>query len=1003
MAYSTGALLDQSTRARVLPTVTLALWRLRQTWGLLLVTGMGIIAAVMLVCSVWLYSQVAMTAGLRGTLVQHNTTMVISSNAQRLSMSITGSVTQQLDAEFQKNLGPYLSGPAQFSVITPRFSLPASIAPQHGSGSPPVIQLTGTEISPAATHLRLMQGQLPQTQSGDMEIALRSEIANALHVSVGSSISVDVPFIDASQKTTLRTLVLHVVGIFTLATTNDQFWHGDNLMSTTAEDGSTVYEGLASNETILSLLTQMSDQAAANGQVFTVDNPADVLWYYHLSISGIAISQLDDLISGARTVQIDTTNSTYLDQSPYIQLVQTSLPIDILEQYRSRIAVVQLPVTGLVVLVLGLVLFFVAMMADLLIDRQTEAIAILRSRGASPRQIFGVFVTQSFGLGLIALVAGPLLAVLLVRYLAQSTLSPGDQSALNLISGNTLQVALGLRWFALLTVVVSSVAMIIAALTTLRLDVLAMRREAARSTRRPLWQRLNLDIVVAIIALIGFGFSVYVSNSGLLDVQTNLLLFSPLTLLESLCLLIAGLLLLLRLFPMLLRLGAWLALRGRGAAPMLALAQMARAPRQAVRMTLLLALATAFAFFTLIFTASQTQRISDVAAFQTGADFSGSLQKGIFLSNPSQVNGAVAPFRLIPGVTSASLGYEKSAIAGGRILQVDVDFRAVDANTFAQSSIWPEAGSSQSLNSLMQLLVAQRAVAIARNVVPAIVDASALNKLHLSPGAPFTLSFSPDGTSDLVKFTVAAEAPHIPTPGDGTTPIVVVDYQTYATIFNRRAGASPASKLVPLNTVWMLTRNDAAALTSVHTTLSHSSGIMSLDPLYDRRAIIADLSHEPLYLTLSGVLMLGATTALLLALLGTLLTSWLSARGRLTSFAVLRALGARPRQIASVLTWEQLIIYTTAIVLGIVFGLIFSLVVIPALAFTSVPPAGIIGDMSSQAFFALQNTPPVEIVFPMSLGAALGLLVTICVIALGMMVRIVSRPSISQTLRLNED
>jgi hypothetical protein len=1002
MAYSTGASLDQSTSARILPTVTLALWRLRQTWGLLLVTGIGIIAAVMLVCSAWLYSQVAMTAGLRGALAQHNTTMLISTNAQSISSSITNSVTQQLNAEFQKNLGPYLNGPAQLSIMTPRFSLLAGNSVQNGSSLSPAIQLIGTEISLAAAHLRMIQGRLPQMQSRDMEIALRPETAVTLHVTVGSIIPAAIPFIDVSQKTTLRTLLLHVVGIFTFTTATDQFWHSNDLTPTTAADGSTVYEGLASNETILSLLTQMSDQATQKRQVFTTDNSADLLWYYNLNNSHISISQLDDLINGANTVQIDTANSTYLDQSPYIQLVQTSLPIDILEQYNSRISVVQLPVTGLVLLVLGLVLFFVSMMAELLIDRQSEAISLLRSRGASPRQIFAVYVTQSLGLGLVALVAGPLLAILLVRFLAEHILSAGDQTALNLVSGNMLQVALGLRWFALLTMTVTILAMIIATFGAMGLDVLAMRREAARSTRRPLWQRLNLDIVAAIIALIGFGFSVYVSHSGVLDAQLNLLLLSPLTLLESMCLLIAGMLLLLRLFPLLLRLGARLAQRGRGAAPMLALAQMARAPRQALRMTLLLALATAFAIFTLIFTASQTQRISDVAAFQTGADFSGSMQKNILLPNPSLVGQAARPFRLIPGVTSASLGYSKSVIAGGRVLQINVDFRAVDADTFAQSAIWPGDDSSQSLNSLMQQLVTQRPVAIARKIVPAIVDASAWNMLHLAPGAPFTLSFSPDGTSDLMKFNVVAEVQHIPTSGDGTTPIVVTDYQTYATIYGTTIAAS-LPNAVPLNTVWMLTRNDAVALTSVRTTLSHGPANMSLDPLYDRRAIIAELSDEPLYLTLSGVLILGATTALFLALLGTLLASWLSARSRLTSFAVLRALGAIPQQIASVLTWEQLIIYTTAIVLGIVFGLIFSLVVIPALAFTSVPPAGIIGDISSQAFFALQNTPPIEIVFPRSLWIALGLLIAICVIALGMMVGIVSRPSISQTLRLNED
>jgi Tfp pilus assembly protein PilX len=42
-------------------------------------------------------------------------------------------------------------------------------------------------------------------------------------------------------------------------------------------------------------------------------------------------------------------------------------------------------------------------------------------------------------------------------------------------------------------------------------------------------------------------------------------------------------------------------------------------------------------------------------------------------------------------------------------------------------------------------------------------------------------------------------------------------------------------------------------------------------------------------------------------------------------------------------------------------------------------------------------------VIPSSLVIALVVLVVICIVALGMMVRIVSRPSISQTLRLNED
>src|SRR5437764_15166796 len=48
--------------------VTLAGWRVRQTWRLLLITGIGILAAVMLLCAVPLYSEGSMCAGLRGVL-----------------------------------------------------------------------------------------------------------------------------------------------------------------------------------------------------------------------------------------------------------------------------------------------------------------------------------------------------------------------------------------------------------------------------------------------------------------------------------------------------------------------------------------------------------------------------------------------------------------------------------------------------------------------------------------------------------------------------------------------------------------------------------------------------------------------------------------------------------------------------------------------------------------------------------------------------------------------
>ena len=59
MARATRTIVRQRNRAHLAPTLTLAFWRLRKTWGLLLVTGLGIVMAVILACTVPLYSQVA--------------------------------------------------------------------------------------------------------------------------------------------------------------------------------------------------------------------------------------------------------------------------------------------------------------------------------------------------------------------------------------------------------------------------------------------------------------------------------------------------------------------------------------------------------------------------------------------------------------------------------------------------------------------------------------------------------------------------------------------------------------------------------------------------------------------------------------------------------------------------------------------------------------------------------------------------------------------------------
>ena len=318
----------------------------------------------------------------------------------------------------------------------------------------------------------------------------------------------------------------------------------------------------------------------------------------------------------------------------------------------------------------------------------------------------------------------------------------------------------------------------------------------------------------------------------------------------------------------------------------------------------------------------------------------------------------------------------------------------------------------------MQSLVSERSLAIARQVVPAIVDSNTWNALHLSPGTPFILNFGLL-TAMPVNFKVIAQVQHIPTPGDSSIPGVMTDYRTFAAIYTHNF-TTASDFAIPLNYAWLRTKDDDASLASVRRAINtlptlrdivtgtvSDQGDLRLAPLYDRREMLAALEHEPPYLSLVGALTLGAITALLLALLGSLIASLLQAHSRLANFAVLRAIGATPRQIASILTWEQSVIYSTAVLLGITCGALLSAPVLPVLTFTNVLPSQladqITGTVSSAEFYAAQNAPGIQIIIPPSLSIALGILAAICMLVLGAMIYTVSRPSIQQVLRLNED
>ncbi|GCE13685.1 FtsX-like permease family protein [Tengunoibacter tsumagoiensis] len=976
-------------------SMTLALWQIRHVWRLFLLITIGALVAIVLVCTLPLFSEVTKTAGLRNTF--NNSNILLDSSVQAEteipSKQAITQATQKLTAGFQT-----IADPSYFAGTPERYFHSNSGLTIYQNGTPlprNVMQLHGFDFTHIDAHLKLREGRLPQPDSQGLEIALTSDNANMLNVHPGAILSIQTTPIAGSQPLTIP---LIIVGIYDVNSEFDVFWHGVSFASTTDSlTNITANNALVANDDLLNTLDSVQKSHPDQHTAFTLS----LSWYYPLHVNAIVSAN-----TAAFQEQLHAISATLPDQvtqTPFVNNVSINNNglLAVLQDALDQNSTSQISVVLLTLLMLGLSLFFLTVMTELLVNRQAEAIVLSSSRGASFFQIVLTFVVQSLLIALLALVISPLLLRPLALGLLQQFLPSSDLGALNALPDNPWHVIMAVRWYLFSSVGVAILTMVLAVWGTLRRSTLGR----SNAQHRPFWQRFYLDLGLLLLGGLVYGFYSYLATTGTIDAQRQVLFAGPTMLVAATIWTLGGTLLYLRCFPILLQWGARLASRGRGVVPLLSLVIMARSPRQTMRTALLLVFTITFALFSLVLLATQAQREYDLSDYRVGADFSGELStQGDLL--PAQ---QVANYRKIPGVISGSFG------ANGYLnASHSIEVLAVESESYASSVIWSQEDAhqnSQTYQQFMQQLIAKREIFTNANsnanasdlaslAMPTIVDTTTKNLLHLSIGKPFLL----DTGSGKMQFVAIGEVNHIPAlndlaPLDSTgTPGMIVDYASYTQTYPKIAHTADAD--LSRHFVWLHTQQDTTTLTTIRHTLSST---LVDGHVIDRQALLSSLQHDPLYLNLVCALALGIGLSVLLALLGNITSSWLNVRNRLRSLAVLRAFGTPPGQLAALLGWEQGLVYLMAIVLGVLFGSFFTALTLSSLIFSGIATNGGLSSSASESIFLLQSVPPLHVVVPNSLLIALGALLLLCLLVLAITMYTISRPSLAQTLRLGED
>ena len=302
-----------------------------------------------------------------------------------------------------------------------------------------------------------------------------------------------------------------------------------------------------------------------------------VTWNVQLTPARIALARISDLCGRIAILKRDL----HLGEL-HISLA-TGLA-ELLTDFAAQAGVVRGPLYLLMAEIALLVLYYVVLVAALSVQQAEREFAVLRSRGASGWQILAIQAAEAVLIATIAFLSGPGLAMVLLRGLVLfgplTDVVPGDW-AVYLTHASWIAAGLGTA--------VCIGGLLLPVGPALRRSIVAHQQGLARPPRAPWWQRLYLDVVLLVVGLVLlwrlhlYG-GIVASGAGRPQVDW-LLLLSPLALL------LGSATILLRVWPLVLRLSAHLTARGRGLPSALAMWQVSRNPVRGVLLVLLLTLA----------------------------------------------------------------------------------------------------------------------------------------------------------------------------------------------------------------------------------------------------------------------------------------------------------------------------------------------------------------------------------------------------------------------------
>ena len=681
----------------------LALRRAMSRWRLLVPLLLGAILAVALLSSTFIYGDSVRQLGLDRTFLGHEREELdlnIVSYYAPTGESAYATIRSEVDTTILRNVSWFVEDSARAMESSTFFINDQATEGQPIDSSPE--RIASEELREANPRLRtflffqsdffdnatLVAGAIPDEVSvridsdnrpltaPEIPVLIFDESAREKGLSVGDRFLLVPHWEDISTHTIAR-----ISGIVRRTDPSARFWQTDLHKYVVRTEAQNFIPMIVSEQTYMEGL----------GRLFP-SMLSDYSWALFVDPSKIDVTNVDLAQFGLSRMNNQLRNR--LDN-----FYRTSTLDAALADFNTRDLFGRVPLLIIVMMVMGIVIYYLVMVANVVADRHLSEVALLRSRGADSSQVLILYLWEALGIAVIAFFIGPFLAVgatsLMGLTPAFSAVTNGDPLPVRL-SGNAVGMALG-------GAAIAFGAMLLPTLKAIRLNPLRHRTEQARPETDSFFQRYYVDVFLGILAGILFweltqrGTVVSDSFAGERKLD-QALLAAP-----ALFLLAIGLLLM-RFFPVVMRAAGWGASAFRRAWLVLGFWQMARNPLPYTRPILLLMLAASVAMFAANFGATLDRSYEDRAQYASGGDL---LFQGASLPRRGQSVSFAENFSVVQDAQAWSPALRARA---GRALQIFSSTRftvlGVEPESFRQVAWYRDDFSSKSLDGLLQTLEA---------------------------------------------------------------------------------------------------------------------------------------------------------------------------------------------------------------------------------------------------------------------------------------------------------